>query len=134
MSRLLLDTSAYSALRRGHTGMGELVGAADEVWISAIVLGELHAGFRRGTRRDENERNLARFLSSPRTSIAEVSQETADRYAEILDYLRKAGTPVPTNDVWIAAGAMQHGLVLVTTDAHYEKIPHVLVRKVRPGS
>jgi len=133
VSRLLLDTSAYSALGRGHAGIAELLQSADEVWMSPIVLGELHAGFRRGARRIENERNLARFLAAPRISIADVALETAHRYAEILDYLRKAGTPVPTNDVWIAASAMQNGLMLVTTDAHYERIPHVLVRKFRSG-
>lgn len=132
MTRVMLDTSAYSALARGHEQVQGALQEADEVWVSPVVLGELHAGFRRGTRRTENERNLSRFLSSPRVAVADVVEETAVRYAEILSFLKDAGTPVPTNDIWIAASAMQHGLRLVTTDAHYRKIPQVVLDYYQP--
>ena len=127
MSRVMMDTSAYSAFARGNEQIKVALREAAEIWVSPIVLGELHAGFRRGTRRAENERNLSRFLSSPRVAVADVVEETAVRYAEILAFLREGGTPVPANDIWIAAGAMQHGLRLVTTDAHYRKIPQVVL-------
>jgi len=127
MIRVMLDTSAYSAFARGHDQIKGALQEADEIWVSAVVLGELRAGFRCGTRRAENERDLSRFLSSPRVAVADVVEETAVRYAEILAFLREAGTPVPTNDIWIAAGAMEHGLRLVTTDAHYRKMPQVVL-------
>lgn len=132
MTRVMLDTSGYSALATGHEQIKRALQEADEVWVSPVVLGELHAGFRRGTRRADNERDLARFLCSPRVAVADVVEETAFRYAEILAFLKDAGTPVPTNDIWIAAGAMEHGLRLVTTDAHYRKIPQVVLDYYHP--
>ena len=127
MSRILLDTSAYSAFRRGHAGILKEIQEADRIALPAIVLGELYAGFVQGTRRDENRAELAEFLSSDRVMVVDVNPETADRYAVIVQSLVKAGSPIPTNDIWIAASAMQHGLRLVTTDAHYKKVPHVLL-------
>ncbi|MGH9202568.1 MAG: type II toxin-antitoxin system VapC family toxin, partial [Vicinamibacterales bacterium] len=100
---------------------------ADEICLNATVLGELLAGFRRGAHRAKNERELETFLASPRVHVLDVDRETAARYAVILDTLRKAGTPVPTNDIWIAASAMQHGLRLIATDAHYRHVAQVIV-------
>ena len=127
MTRVLLDTSAYSAFLRGHEEVQLALQQAEEIYVSPIILGELHAGFRRGRRRKKNERELLSFLSSPRVAVADVVEETAVRYAEILSFLRSAGTPIPTNDIWIAAGAMQHGLRVLTTDTHYQRIPQVVV-------
>ena len=127
MNRIMVDTSAYSAVVRGHVRIKGILQEADHIWVSPVVLGELHAGFRRGSRREENERILASFLVSPRVAIADIGEETAVRYAEILAFLRNAGTPVASNDIWIAAGAMQHGLRLVTTDADFRKIPQVVL-------
>ncbi len=132
MSRVLLDTSAYSAFLRGHAGIKEVLQRAEEVFLTATVLGELYAGFRRGKRRRKNEQELERFMSSPRVQVADVDRETATRYASILDGLRTKGTPIPTNDVWIAASAMQHGLQLLTTDAHYLHVAQVIVDYVEP--
>ena len=134
MSRILLDTSAYSALGRGHAEMERAVAEAEEVYISPVVLGELHAGFRHGKRREANEARLRAFLELPGVNVAEVTEETALRYAEIIHFLREAGTPLPTNDVWIAAGAMERGLHLVTTDAHFQRIPQVSVDHYQPAS
>jgi tRNA(fMet)-specific endonuclease VapC len=100
---------------------------ADEIVLSVIVLGELKAGFRRGRHRERNENELAEFLASPRTRVLGLDEETADRYAVILDSLRSAGTPLPTNDGWIAASAMEHGLRVLTTDHHFRKIPQIVV-------
>jgi predicted nucleic acid-binding protein len=128
MTAVIVDTSAYSASRKGHAGLAEALRVAELVAVNAVVVGELLAGFQGGSRRRENEADLARFLSNPRVSLLPIDRETAERYAAISNSLREAGTPIPTNDVWIAASAMQHGLTLVTTDAHFLKVPQVLVR------
>lgn len=127
MTDILLDTSAYSALRRGHSEIAQLMRQVDRIVVNPIVLGELLGGFRQGKHRHKNEDYLRTFMASPRTDVVPLDEGTAERYAVILDSLRGAGTPIPTNDLWIAASAMQHGLVLVTTDAHYRKVSQVLV-------
>jgi tRNA(fMet)-specific endonuclease VapC len=134
VSRILLDTSAYSAILRGDMRIARVMQEADEIALSAIVLGELKAGFRKGRHRERNEQELAEFLSSPRVRILGLDEETADRYAVILDSLRSAGNPIPTNDVWIAASAMQHGFRILTTDQHFRKIPQVVVDSFGVGS
>ena len=127
MTRLLLDTSGYSAFMRGHPEVVAALQEADEVCLNPVVLGELLAGFIRGKRRKKNESELKTFLQSPRVKILDMNSETAERYAVILNSLWKAGTPIPTNDIWIAATAMQHGLYLLTTDAHYQKVSQIIV-------
>lgn len=127
MTRLLLDTSAYSAFMRGHSEVKLALQEADEIYLNSITLGELLAGFMRGRHRRKNEGELKTFLSSPRVRVLDVNEETAERYAVILDSLWKAGTPIPTNDIWIAANAMQHGLRLLTTDAHYQKVGQIIL-------
>jgi tRNA(fMet)-specific endonuclease VapC len=126
MTRILLDTLAYSAFMRGGDEALRAIQEADEICVNPVVLGELLAGFRKGNRRKENESQLTRFLSSPRVVVLPVDEETAERYAIIFDALRKAGTPVPTHDIWIASTAMQHGLKVVTTDPHFARIPQVV--------
>lgn len=127
MSRFLVDTSAYAAFKRGHPGVLSVFQQAEGLWMNPVVLGELGAGFRRGSRWDQNEEELRAFLSSPRVEVMDITQETADRYAVIFTALRAAGTPIPTNDIWIAASAMEHGLRLLTTDSHYRKVGQVVV-------
>jgi predicted nucleic acid-binding protein len=134
MTRVLLDTSAYSAFMRGHPQIKRLLQHADEICLNPIVVGELLAGFLRGAQRKKNERELETFLSSPRVKLLEIERETAERYAVILNALWDTGTPIPTHDVWIAASAMQHGLRIVTTDAHYLRTHHVLVDYVEASS
>lgn len=128
----MLDTSAYSAFLRAHEGVKLSVQRADEIHLSPVSLGELHSGFRLGAHCEKNERELRFFLSSPRVAIPRIDHETALRYAEIVLFLRRAGTPVPTNDIWIAAQAMEHGLTVVTTDEHYLRIPQIIVEHYRP--
>jgi predicted nucleic acid-binding protein len=123
----MIDTSAYSAFMRGHDGIKEALLEADAVAINPVILGELRAGFLRGVHRRKNEGELARFLASPRVFVVGIDEETAERYAIILDSLRTAGTPIPTNDVWIAASAMQHGLGVLTTDEHFARVRQVAV-------
>ena len=121
-----LDTSAYSAFKRGHAGVVEAVARSTRIVISPIVLGELHAGFKAGTRQRENEEELKQFLGSPRVELVHVNDGTSERYAEILTHLRRAGTPIPTNDVWIASTAMQSAAAVLTTDPHFRKVPQVI--------
>ena len=127
MSGILLDTSAYSAFMRGHPGLKLAVQRTKEISVTPIVLGELISGFRMGRNEARNRKLLEEFLSSPRVNIIEIDEETSERYAIILNALRAKGTPVPTNDIWIASSAMQYGLKVVTTDTHYLQISQVLV-------
>jgi len=126
MNSVMLDTSAYSAFKRGHSEIVRAIQEADLVGMSPVAIGELLAGFLRGAQRKKNEEELAAFLRSPRVRITPLDEETSRRYAAILGSLWKAGTPIPTNDIWIAAGAMQWGWPVLCTDAHYAKIPQVI--------
>lgn len=128
--RLLLDTSAYSAFMRGHPEIKQVLQQAEAMYFNPIVLGELRAGFRRGRRLEKNEETLGIFMDSPRVHLVSLDEDTSERYAVILNTLWTAGTPIPTNNIWIAASAMQHGLSILTTDAHYQHVPQVLVRYV----
>ena len=125
--RLLLDTSAYSAFMRGHEGVRRAIRTNEEIFLNSIVIGELTAGFIRGKQRRKNEAELQRFFASPRVGLLDITEGKAERYAVILNGLWQAGTPIPTNDIWIAANAMEHGLSVVTTDQHYQKIPQIIV-------
>ena len=136
MTTVLLDTSAYSAWKRGHSELAHELEHAETIAISAIVAGELRSGFRRGTQATRNEAELQRLLGRPGVHAIEVGDETSRRYALVIDNLRRAGIPVPTNDAWIAATAMEHGLEIWTCDSDFERIPGVLVRRFevdRPG-
>ena len=126
MRRVLLDTSAYSLLMRGHKDVAALLDAADEVFLPAVVIGELLAGFKKGNSEQRNREILDGFLAVPTVLTLPLDEETGERYAVILDFLRRQGSPIPTNDLWIAACAMQHGLVLITADRHFLKLPQVV--------
>jgi predicted nucleic acid-binding protein len=123
---ILIDTSAYSAFLRGDSEMKRIVQQADEIFLNPVVLGELLAGFMMGKNEKKNRAILQDFLSSPRVKIIEMDEETSERYAAIVNYLRAKGTPLPTNDLWIAASAMQHGLKILTMDKHYIEIPQII--------
>lgn len=125
---MLLDTSAYSGLMLGDPEILELLSQTKQVFIPVVVLGELHSGFRRGSRTAENERQLQTFLRKPSVAVLDVTSETAQRYAEIDVYLRAKGRPIPRNDVWIAALALEHGCVLITRDAHFRELPLLPIR------
>ena len=136
MNRILLDTSAYSAHLYSHADVRGAIQRASEIGFSAVSIGELRAGFLKGGRSRRNEELLASFLASPRVRILAVDEETASRYAAIHDHLRRQGTPVPTNDIWIAATAAQYGLRLVTLDQHFLDVPQIAVdfiESVGPG-
>jgi tRNA(fMet)-specific endonuclease VapC len=125
--RLCLDTNAYTKLTVGRDTLRHILEQAEFVYLPAIVLGELHAGFAMGDRYVANMQTLSRFLASPGIIVADADSEVAERYGLIVASLQKNGTPLPTNDVWIAATAMRLGTKLVTYDQHFEKIPGLLI-------
>ncbi len=124
--RLLLDTNAYTLLMRGQQEVTQLVRRARELLLSAVVVGELMHGFRCGSRQEQNLDALRSFLDSPRTSLVDVGQVTADRYSRIAAALRAKGRPIPTNDIWIAAHAMETGADLVSADRHFEHVDGIV--------
>ena len=124
--RILLDTSAYIAFLKGHPEIKQTIQKADEINLNPVVVGELLAGFMKGRRAAQNREILKEFMGSPRVRLMEIDEETSERYAAIFNYLREEGTPIPTNDLWIAANAMQFGLRVVTTDRHFQQVPQVI--------
>jgi predicted nucleic acid-binding protein len=125
MSAYCLDTSAYSNFRRGNEELAELLDRAEAVGVSTIALGELRTGFALGGRRRRNEAELEAFLENPAVEVLPVDPETSRHYAEIIVELRRAGTPLPTNDIWIAATAARNGATVLTCDDHFERIARV---------
>jgi len=125
VTRLSLDTSAYSHFMRGDALAVDLLDAADWIGISVVTLGELRTGFGLGKRSRQNERELAALLANPVVHVLEVDDEAARIYAEILIALRLAGTPLPTNDIWIAAVSAREGAQVVTYDEHFRAIARV---------
>ncbi len=122
MRPILLDTNAYTAFMLGAAEVVEVVAHAEKLFINSIVLGELLGGFAAGTREPKNRAELARFLDSPRVEILPVTGQTADSYALIYVGLRRKCQPIPTNDLWIAASALEYGAALLTRDAHFLQI------------
>lgn len=125
MSRLCLDTSAYSYFRRGDPVVAELLDRADWVGAPVITLGELRIGFLLGGRWKENVAQLEAFLANPVVEVLPVDPSVAELYAELTVAQRKAGRPVPANDLWIAATAIRHGATVLTYDAHFGSIERV---------
>ena len=120
--RVALDSNVYSLLFRGHAMVAEIVRRSQEVVLSAVVIGELLYGYRYGSRMARNLRELDDFLANPRVTLATVSRTTADRYARIATSLRAKGRPIPTNDIWIAAHAMETGSELISSDGHFKHV------------
>lgn len=120
--KILLDTNAYSAIGRGHPAATDVMRRAETLLLSTVMLGEVLASFRRGSNRNQNLADLRRFLAAPRVQVAPVTETTADRYSLIWAALRRKGKPIPTNDVWIAAHALETGADLVSFDPHFEHV------------
>jgi tRNA(fMet)-specific endonuclease VapC len=130
--RRLLDTTAYVALRRGHPGVARAATEAEELIVSIVVVGELLFGFRNGTRFEANHEDLERFLAEPFVALVLVTRATADRYGRIAATLRRQGTPIPSNDIWIAAHVQETGAELVTLDEHFDRVPGLPVLRFDP--
>ena len=123
--RLAIDTNAYVDLCRGVAATVALVTEADEVFVPFVVVAELRAGFAFGRRAAENERVLRRFLLKEGVQVLFADEQTTFHYAAVHRQLRKQGSPIPTNDMWIAALVLQHNLALHARDRHFEALPQL---------
>ena len=123
--RLALDTNRYSDLCRGLPAVVELVEQAEAVFLPFVVVAELRAGFAVGKRGAENERILQRFVMKPGVGALFADEQTTHFYAATYRQLRQQGTPIPTNDMWIAALVLQHGLALCARDRHFDHLPQL---------
>ncbi len=120
---LSLDTSAYSHLRGGHPGVVDLIARASQVVVPTVVLGELEAAFRLGTRLDENLDALDALLLQPLVVVADVSRDVARQFGQLTFQLRRHGTLIPSNDVWIAATSLARNARVVTFDSDFARVP-----------
>lgn len=127
MKELLIDTNIYTYAMKGDLEIISNLQQAAHIGFTSISIGELLSGFKGGNRIKKNREELEEFLDSPRVSIFTIDEDTAEFYAEILLELKKIGKPIPTNDLWIAAVAFQHGLKLYTKDKHFSHIPGLLL-------
>ena len=125
--KIIIDTSAYSAFIMGNANIKRSLDKSDEIFINPIILGELLNGFIMGKYENKNRNILNDFLASPRVDILNIDGDTSERYAAILKFLYEKGMPIPTNDIWIAATAMQFGLKVLTLDKHFLKLPQILI-------
>ena len=123
--RILLDTNRYTDFCKSVPEAVAPVTAAEHVFLPFVALAELRGGFQAGTLARENERTLARFLASERVSVLYPDETTTQIYAGLFAQLRRQGTPIPTNDIWIAALALQHNLALLSRDAHFDNLPQL---------
>ena len=123
MKKILLDTNAYVRFLRGDEKVLAYLARADSVYMSVFVMGELFAGFKAGRKEKSNRQLLERFLLKPTVSILDATLETADIFGLIATSLRRSGTPIPINDLWIAAHCLETGSVLVTYDDHFSVVP-----------
>jgi tRNA(fMet)-specific endonuclease VapC len=122
MKKILVDTNAYTRLLTGQEDVLDVIGSAETVYMSIFVLGELYAGFAGGTKERGNKDTLNRFLLKPSVKILNATSETAEVFGIVKQDLKRAGTPLPINDVWIAAHALETGSTLITYDSHFKNI------------
>jgi tRNA(fMet)-specific endonuclease VapC len=122
-----IDTNIYSALKRGDAEIVRLLENADAVYISSIVLGELYAGFQMGSRLKDNMKELKEFIGQPGIYIIDIDESIAERYGSLIKILRANGTPMPTNDIWIAAAALENGARIATFDTHFHLVPGLMI-------
>ncbi len=125
---LVLDTNAYCALLAGNNSVREILESADELVLPAIVIGELFSGFLQGRRTENNMAELKAFLKEPRVRVQDIGSSQAEKYGLLIKNLKAAGTPIPTNDVWIAATALSLGASILTRDKHFETVIGLFVQ------
>lgn len=119
---IIIDTNSYSSFKRGEIEAVEIIRHVPAIIINPIVLGELLGGFELGAKREENKKELELFLQSERVKSVAIDRKTSEYYSIIYKELREKGRPIPTNDIWIAATAMQHGLAVYSYDEHFNYI------------
>ena len=123
MRKVLIDTKIYSLAMRGEGSVVDILRKIDLIGFSVVSIGELYSGFKGGRFEPKNREELNLFLDSPRVVVHAVDEGAANFYASILNNLKTAGTPIPTNNIWIAASAFQHGYTLFSKDKHFNLIP-----------
>ncbi len=122
MNRILLDTNAYSEFLRGNDQVLSALAKSKTVFVSIFVLGELFCGFKGGKKESQNKDLLSRFLDKSTVQVLDATQETAEIFGFVKNDLRIKGTPIPINDIWIAAHTIESGSTIVTFDDHFNKI------------
>jgi len=123
MTKILLDTNAYSEFMSGNKLVFDSIIEAEEIYISTIMLGELFSGFQGGKKQSKNKEDLKSFLIKDGIKIINVSIETAEIFGEIKAELSNRGKMIPLNDIWIAAHTIETGSKLITFDSHFRQIP-----------
>lgn len=123
--RLSVDTNAYRALVDGDPQFVAAIQKAEVVAFSAVVLGELHAGFKSGTKQLENEELLSRVLARHRVVVHPIGASTSSLYGAIWSGLRRTGHPIPSNDIWIAAQCLEYEFTLLTRDSHFRYVDNL---------
>ena len=131
MKKVLIDTNIYSLAMKGEANVVNTLRRIDQIGFSAISIGELLSGFKGGRRETENREELNIFLDSPRVIVHSIDEGTADFYASVLTNLKVAGTPIPTNDIWISAVAFQHGYKIFSNDKHFNLIPGLVQLRIK---
>lgn len=124
---ILLDTNAYTAFKRNDPEALRIISNVPLIGLNSIILGELLGGFALGSKEAVNRRELKQFLSSSRVQLFSIDDETAEYYALVYRSLRTIGSPIPTNDMWIAATALQHNLALFSYDRHFQSVEGLVV-------
>jgi len=130
--KILLDTSAYVAFKLNLDEVVNMIASAEHIYFSPVVLGELMFGFRNGFKFRENMENLNQFMQHEVVELVQIGHLTADRYSRLASYLKQQGTPIPTNDIWIAAQTMEYGAELITSDRHFENIAGLVCTLFQP--
>jgi tRNA(fMet)-specific endonuclease VapC len=124
--RLALDTNRYTDFCRGDERVVQVLETAEAIYVPFVVLGELRAGFSVGKHGTHNERVLRQFLLKPGVRVLYADDSTTQQYALVYRQLRAQGTPIPTNDMWVAALVLQHNLVLFARDRHFDHLPQIV--------
>lgn len=123
--RVLIDTNRYRDFCEGDADALDIVQRARTIYVPFVVLAELRAGFLCGTLARKNEKALTVFLNSPRVRTIFADENTTHHFARIFAQLRLQGTPIPINDIWIGALAVQHDLILFSRDRHFDCLPQI---------
>ena len=130
MRRILIDTNIYVAFKRNDPAVVEAFQTCDLIGIDVGVLAELYSGFQLGTKTKQNMRELEAFLNNPRVQIYNHDAETSEFFSQVYKILRLKGKPIPVNDIWIAAVAMQHGLALYSKDQHFLQVDGLIRHEI----
>jgi len=126
--RIIIDTNVYVAFKRNVPDVIKVLRGVEYIGINTVVLGELHSGFKGGQKEALNIKELEEFLDTPRVDVIPIDEMTAEFYAQVYWNLKRKGNPIPTNDMWIAASSLQHGLALFTLDTHFNLVDGLMLK------